>query len=473
MPQEQTHPAAPRADVDMPTACRVSGKVMWVSLLVLLLFMPSHPGVLRLFGQGPIRYWKEAVFVIACAACCVCLAKRPGRLRQVRVAVGLGAVYVLLVLLRAALGYRQGQDRWLLLAGTVNAVFFVPGFLMAVSLLRRPAQIRRAMTVILCVATLAGAMSVADWRWGLSERLGDPGEAGRQIIAYDQAAARSQLTFESPMVLAMFIGMGLLVGTWISADSSRPAGIRLLAAACSAVCLAGMFLTFSRGPLVSCLVGAMVIWAFAYDGLNLRSLKENGGTLLVVLLVVLYGGVLTVWLMPAGYREYLGSVFNWLDDQHNVTRLRRMRHGWDMFTERPAFGHGMGTAQQRFFRYRTEQLGADPFYRNPESMFLLLAVEGGLLLTVAYVMVFAAMFYWTVQLARPPTPPEIRRIAVLLVGIQTALLLESVIMPMLDTRTFKLGFWVMFGAVAWLRFSAGAVPDRPVLSTDEHKTARL
>ncbi|MFP4143758.1 MAG: O-antigen ligase family protein [Phycisphaeraceae bacterium] len=419
-----------------------------ISLLVLLLvLLPHHNGVLWLFGEGPIRYWKEAAFLLMVVVYLLFVALPRGWPQQVRAGVLLVLPLVLVVVWRAGLGVIQGEDLKLVVVGAANMLVFVPAFLVVAQLLTRPEHVERAIRVMLVLTTIAGLLSIADWAFALSARFDYFGRVRVQEAShYSDTALRSCLTFSSPMVLGMFTGLGVMIAAWRVSDLREPLVRRIPAMICLLICLAGMLFTFSRGPWVSCALGTGLIVALRNHGISLRDLARRHLSIGYLMLLGLCLIALGVLVMPAGWQEHVLSIFDWANDPNNSVRIRRMHMGLDMIGDRPFLGHGLGTMQPRLLEYRIEELGYDYFFTNPESQILLLLVEGGMLLLGSFLFVLIGFAAWTLWLARAQNPPRIRGMGVLLLGILAALTVESAIMPMLDTRLFKLIFWCLFGA---------------------------
>lgn len=440
-----------RSAAPPPLTVRRSAAVVLGALTVLFLFLlPHHRGVIYFLGPAA-SMWKEAVLVGGLMAYTVFVLTR---LRVPRRVVRLAAVilpFVLIVLARIAWGWFAGSDRHLLIVGGANTLLYVPLAFAVAHLLRDPAQIINGVRLYLASATAAAGVVILDWAVGISARFDYFGKTRYEVHTdYSESARRSAITFESPMVAGLFIGLGLIIAVhwWLDRTQSRRA--RRFSALAALICLPGLFFTFSRGPLVATACGLIAVLLFSNRGVALGAAVRRGLLLLAVgtpLLLLMAPVLLAV--LPTGWDQWVLSIFDWSTDQNNQNRFLRWALGVQAVLESPWFGQGIGTGQVRLADYRYEVLGYDWFFRTPESMVLLLLLEGGLALLLAFGLIVLVTVKWTLGMAGIGMPRHIRSIGVLFLGLQVAIYTESLIMPMLDTRIFQTLFWIMVGAIAF------------------------
>lgn len=430
-------------------------------LVLLVLVVPHHRLVLWLTDALLVKYWKELAFALACLAFATAVLRRGTLTRAERRGVLLAAPFVLAVLARIVVGLLRQEDRYLLLVGGGSHVYYVPVFLLAIYLLetsrRGPVrQVERVLRWGLVVTSLAVLLSVADQFLHISGIFDPfPGRRSRWMVGADAELWRSLGTYQSPMILGMITGTGFLLCLYLLVTrlAERPRPWRELAGpgVLGGLHLLGLYLTFSRGPLVATACGAAVIGLFRGKGLDPRRLslgwrKVAAGTAGAVAAIAL-----VIILLPPALQRHLGSIFDWSGDQHNVTRLERMAIGFEYFREAPWIGQGVGTAQGRLSNYRFRELGEDYFFTNPESQFLTWAAEGGLLLLLPALLVMGFMLHTAFAMASPEQRTAVRRLGVLFLGLQAALYSQALIMPILNGRTFQLGFWSLFGVLVVFR----------------------
>lgn len=111
----------------------------------------------------------------------------------------------------------------------------------------------------------------------------------------------------------------------------------------SAINLTGLLFTQSRGPLVGCFVGLVLI--FLYDSIIRKKLYRiflSGiiFVLLVVIFLVLANSILLAVDNPIILR--ILSIFNWTSDFGNIERLYKWKIYLNIFKEAPFLGKGIG-----------------------------------------------------------------------------------------------------------------------------------
>jgi O-antigen ligase/polysaccharide polymerase Wzy-like membrane protein len=133
-------------------------------------------------------------------------------------------------------------------------VFLYAGALLATTLLLRGGRAQPLVEP----ALLFGALIVIGY--GLSERL-LPGllHFARSLSA--QGRLEQPLTYWNAM--GELAAIGLVLAARVSADDTRPAALRALATAAAAPLGMGLYLSFSRGAVVACLIGLLVLLAAA------------------------------------------------------------------------------------------------------------------------------------------------------------------------------------------------------------------
>lgn len=429
-------------------------------LLALLFGVPHHRLFLWLSDSLAVKYWKELLFAAGLLAYGSVLVRRRLTGAELR-GVMWAAPFVLAVLVRLGVGVARGESPHLLLVGGGSHLYYVPVFLLAIHLLetshRSPYRtVERALHLILVATSLAAVLSVADNVYHLSGRFDFFGRSRvESTLDYGSGVWRSSATYQSPMHLGMITGTGFLVALFLFVTrlGDRPRSWARLAGpgALMLLHLVGLYLTFSRGPLVATAAGAAVVGPFARRGLGWRRLAGRWRRLAVGALVAGLLLVLAYVLLPPALQQHVGSIFDWSGDQNNSTRLRRMAMGVERIREDPWLGQGLGSAQARLANYRFEELGREFFFTNPESQLLSWGVEGGLVLVLSALLVVGFMVRTSLAMASRPAGSELQRLGVLFLGLQAALYAEGLVMTILDNRTFQIGFWVLFGTLVHFR----------------------
>lgn len=441
-------------------------------LVLLLLGIPHHRLFIWLSDAVLVHYWKEATLAVGYLAYAWAVVRSFRMSRTELRAVLLAAPFLLAVLVRLGVGLLRGEDGYLLFVGGGNLGYYAPAFLLPIYLLEtsdeEPArQVETALYLVLIATALAAALSVVD---NVTHFSGQFDFFGRERVEadldYDSSIWRSSATYQSPMILGLISGTGLLVSLHFFVrgfrESPRPAGELIGFGALALLHLGGMYLTFSRGPLVAVTGGSVIIAVLgSRGGLDWRRLAASWKKILVGALGVGVVLAVVVLLLPDPLQAHLGSIVDWSGDQNNSTRLRRMAMGWEKFRDAPLIGKGLGSAQPRLAHYRFEELGREFFFTNPESQILTWAVEGGLMLLLPALAVVGFMIHTSFALASAPGRPDLRQLGVLFLGLQGALYAEGLIMPVLNSHTFQLGFWVLFGTLVYFRTELRRREDAP------------
>lgn len=435
-------------------------------LVVLLLGVPHHRVAVWASDALLVKYWKELLFAFGCLVYGFAVYRRGGLTRGERRALLVAGPFVLAVLVRLAVGALRGEDGYLLFVGGGNLAYYVPVSLLALHLFEtsdRSAarQVERALRWLLIATTLAAVLSILDNLLHFSGHFDFFGRQGVESrLDYDASIWRSSATYQSPMVLGLIAGTGFLVSLHLFVVRLRD-GVRrrwrplAVFGGLAALHLVGVYLTFSRGPLVASAGGAAIILLLGDRGLDLRGIAANWRRIAAGTVGVALALAVVVLLLPPALQDHLASIVDWSGDQNNSTRLRRMAMGLERFREAPWIGQGLGSAQGRLASYRFEELGGVFFFKNPESQLLSWAVEGGLLILLPALLVVGFMLHTSLSMASRVDRPDLRRPGVLFLGLQGALYAEGLIMPILGTHTFQLGFWALFGVLAHFRGELG------------------
>lgn len=431
-------------------------------LIGLLLGVPHHRVIIWLSDVQVLKYWKELLLAAACVAYGTVVYRRGHATRGERTVLLIAGPFVLAVLLRLGIGLFRGEDGYLLFVGGGNLAYYVPVSLLAVYLLETSVrssgrQVETALRWVLVATTCAAVLSILDNLFHISGHFDFFGRIGVESrLDYDASVWRSSATYQSPMVLGMIAGSGFLISLYLLVSRMEDGFRRrwrelVVFAALATLHLAGVYLTFSRGPLVASAGGAVIILLLGNRGLDARGILGNWRTIGAGIAGACLIVALAVYLLPPALQDHLASIVDWSGDQNNSTRLRRMAMGLERFRESPWIGQGLGSAQGRLASYRFEELGREFFFKNPESQILAWAVDGGLLLLLPALLVVGFMIHTSVSLASRTDRPELRRMGVLFLGLQGALYAEALIMPILGAQTFQLGFWGLLGVLAHYR----------------------
>jgi O-antigen ligase len=270
-----------------------------------------------------------------------------------------------------------------------------------------PADIIRIFHFLLAGAVIASIYGVVEHLMG-SNPLIDSFESD---IVYFKAEILGDISYRAFSVFGNPIEFGTCVGMVIPFAMVRLATAtdrrtRLTYGAAMAVCLLGLAVTFSRGPLLAVMIGMVLI------GLMYASFRRW----LIGSAIVGAVAVIAVWpFIQAG-------VMNRLRDVDNVTlRFKLWETAAVIFQDNPVNGIGIGNFPEYYLEAaRDHRIG--PFLefgeasveniRVAENTYVQLAAETGVLGVAAAIAFVGTMLWLTIGLARRAREPVVRDLAV-------------------------------------------------------------
>ncbi|HUH12250.1 MAG TPA: O-antigen ligase family protein [Longimicrobiales bacterium] len=191
-------------------------------------------------------------------------------------------------------------------------------------------------------------------------------------------------------ILVVLVPLALYL-TWT--EGNRRA--RLAAAACLALILAALVLTYSRGGALA--LGFVLVASLVAHGTSWRRILGGGLALLMAALLLLPSGftqrLTTVWQLLPGEERVMVDV-----DSSFAERLLLVETAWEMFARNPALGVGAGNYTARFGEYAEHRGSAARDYTDPDAarfphnLYLEVAAETGLLGLALFTAVLAAAF---------------------------------------------------------------------------------
>ena len=309
----------------------------------------------------------------------------------------------------------------------------VPVFLFAVTVIaatRRDTGLARALPLVAGVLVALGALEAIVGRifiehdlWVLFPRLrlygtGDNPVPSAAILAFGSAAA----------AVAVFAGRG---------------GLRLLALAALALNLAGLFLTYSRGPWMAFLLStliALVLWRLPV------------GRLRIAVAAVMIAGAIAIPIGLVVAEPYLDQTgcSDRLQEENTLTAsatdLCRTSHRLSIWrvvgTEiaaHPLFGAGPGT------------LVKHPFGQHPHNGYLSMAFYYGIPCALAYIALILNALH--ACLTRPATP--LRMLSLWVIVFATVFMATDLANPVSFINSVYLYLWLPLAlAVGWPREEA-------------------
>lgn len=163
-------------------------------------------------------------------------------------------------------------------------------------------------------------------------------------------------------------------------------------------------------------------------------------TILVVLLILV---VAVALFAPPALKDQIGSLIGLSKDQSSQDRLIIWKTAWRMFSDRPLFGHGLGTFMNVFERYKPSAYGEIVYAHN---CLLQIAAETGLTGVVVSLWLAAGLFAAGLKKFFRERDIFVKAASIGFMGGLLAILVNS----LLDTTLYSLPLAVLFWSVAGL-----------------------
>ncbi|CAN7593851.1 O-antigen ligase family protein [Rhizobium sp. LjRoot254] len=292
----------------------------------------------------------------------------------------------------------EGINMWI-------KVFIIPGAMMLICLFRLSdsRDIDRIFRYMLAGAAAAAGYALLEFLLGYNPLL--EMYDGQTDAVYHTAdelgsglAYRTFSVFTQPIEFATCLSM-IFPYSVVRLATTTHLGHRILYAFGGGMCVLGVALTFSRGPVLALIVSAVTV------GLIYRNLRPT-------LIALLATGILTI----AVAWPFLGAgISDRLNDMDNVTlRFKLWQTAFAIFTDHPVRGVGIGNFPEYYIEAaRTHLIG--PFtefgedavenVRVAESTYLQLLAEMGVLGLVSAVALILAFFRLVITTALRSTDP--------------------------------------------------------------------
>lgn len=305
--------------------------------------------------------------------------------------------------------------------------------MLVVVLVRRSADAVRVVLGVLGVATLWGALAVAEWADVFAVR--------HPVLFTPGYGIRARVTFDDPNILASFLMTALLLALPLLLFAPLARRTRALGLAASAVVLTGLVTTFSRGALGGLVLGLLCIFALA----RMPRRARLALAVAAVALLLLAGALV---FSPTWFAE------NVLDLGSNASAMNRvyMAEGaLRMWADHP-LGVGLDNYQVFYPRYRDPR--ADAGIVESHLAYLTILAEMGFLGLLAFVWLLAAYFVRaTLPVARRAADPTLRALAVGAFAAGVGLAAQAFTYSIEGSKF--LWFTLGVGTAVWSLYSAG------------------
>ena len=260
--------------------------------------------------------------------------------------------------------------------------------ILATKFLTTKRHIKMVVTVMLLCLILVVPSALLGWA---------SGESDRAAASFSMGTNSNRLAFLCLMQAAFW---------WYLGQSQRNAYIRLFAYGVIGTLILTVLLTASRSGFLGL---GVLFYLLTRD----RGAMKGGRIKVVMMVALMIGMMLTI--VP---EENLARISNLnpfktghdagdIGTHSTERRVETVGLGWEIFTEYPFFGIGLGN-----FREVARQVYNDEFYRPPHNSYIWALSEGGIFCFI----LFLLLYYVTVRDIRwiqrsPATPDDLRWIA--------------------------------------------------------------
>lgn len=197
----------------------------------------------------------------------------------------------------------------------------------------------------------------------------------------------------------------------------------------------GLLFTQSRGPLVGCLVGIIILaWYDAWINRTSRKLFFMGTIALVAIIIFMIINSFGLITIDNPIISRIISIGNWDSDEGNIGRLFKWRAYSEVFLQSPIIGHGIGYVD-------------NSRYGVTESGIIQQLVEIGILGTVLYYSFIIKILKYGDKYAKCNPNGE----GYLIVGLIAAcvcVLVENCVLQIFDNTIIGTLFW-LFLSIIW------------------------
>lgn len=341
----------------------------------------------------------------------------------------------------------EGLAMWL-------KVFFFPGLVVVaiLALVVRVEDVSRLYMFLLAGAVAASLFGVYENRVGYNFLI----DSFETDIVYFRAEILGDIAYRAFSVYGNPIEFGTCVGMvapYAMVGLAKATGWRgrVFFGTALAICFVGIAVTFSRGPMLAFLIGAVLVGSIYA---SLRRWLIGGGIAAVLLLAA-------VW-------PFLGAgVSDRLHDVDNVTlRFKLWMTAQAIYADHPVLGVGFGNFPQYYLEAsRDHRIG--PFLefgegsletlRVAENTYLQLAAETGTIGVLAGLAFVLTLLWTVVRLARTARDGEVRDLAVVCF---TGMLIYGINGMFITAYTHFFATMLLMGLLFGLAMALSAIAHR-------------
>ncbi len=287
----------------------------------------------------------------------------------------------------------RSQKAFTTLYASLNELFYLfTVFLITVSIINRPAQIRRIFLVLISSGLIVTIIGLVEYAMGeniFRHIIPISNENVQQALALkSRESYRIQATFSNPLALAQYIILIMPVGIYTVLHSRYP--VRKIAAALFIILgLINIWLTVARTPLLVILMVALILLVKSIY----QRLKKNRGIrryrfvmiVMPMILILLYFSAIFMMGIIRGRTE--------MEYGSSMVRLLQLKKGIPLVVQKPFIGYGRGMSAEEI---QVGRISSDHY--TVDNYYLTIAVESGL----TGLFLFISIFYYFYRISKTP-----------------------------------------------------------------------
>lgn len=249
------------------------------------------------------------------------------------------------------------------------------------------------------------------------------------------------------LTLGMFLTIIIIIAFYMYQSQKK---IRHLI--CMCVCILGLFMTSSRGPMVAAAVGIIVVYLLSDSATLKHRLKRVVSLLIAIIMVVvaflLIGNtVMKDNLYFSFIQARLSSILDWTGESGNVGRVNRWSQFLQLFSKHWLLGTGIGSSGTR----AAELIGA----LNTESGVLKRLLELGVIGFVLYYSMVISILRHGFRYYKSIVKEKGNSVVVVAFAVVVSVLVEECIMQITETIMVSVLFWLFMAYIVLVSQKSG------------------
>lgn len=397
--------------------------------LILIAILAGPVQVIEVMGKAPTVFWADLVVLYLGARMLYIWLKQSRKIRMPR---PLGWFFVYLIV--SGITITRADDFLFSIATYKLRVFPVIVLLTAYYAIKTDADVRR---FVLSMSLFGIVVSLQIWYYWIAISQGAVGPYAPKAMA-NGTKDMAQTSFGRSNFLASILIAAIPFGLYLCGQLNLKK--QFLALCSIALIVSALFLTESRGGMLSLALGVGVLLLVAILALNIR---VRHLAMLLVLIVGLFSAGILIWpYLPAETTQRLILRFDVLqgdfqEGNYGSNRSSLWReayaHSWDS----PVWGIGLGNEQTR-----ESQLD---LFSSSHDIYLDVLLETGVLGLIPLIVFLGVLGHGWFKLARPPTSRSFRKIALFGLLAYFIVLINAAEEPSFWNPQYAYMVWMIFG----------------------------